>query len=105
MQARDAKMKTLKSEVSCVSPLRVLIRRCCDAQVQKKLLSVSQNPKYNELLRFLIAQVCLVHLLTVLIPWVIAQGLLGMQEEKVVLQCRQEDEALVKVLSLPVQRC
>jgi len=61
MQQRDGKMKVLKQEV------------------QKRLGEVAKSPKYNELIRFLLAQ-----------------GLLTIQEEKVKVHCRKEDEKIVQ---------
>jgi len=48
-------------------------------EVLQKLSEISQNSKYPELIRFLIVQ-----------------GLMTLSENKVVLQCRSEDAALVK---------
>jgi V-type H+-transporting ATPase subunit E len=61
MRHRDDKMKQLKQAVTA------------------RLSEVSKNPKYKDLLRYLLIQ-----------------GIMTMQEENIVLQCRKEDEHLVK---------
>jgi len=63
MRHRDDKMKILKLAVTA------------------RLTEVAKNPKYKDLLRFLLVQ-----------------GMLTMQEENITVQCRKEDEALVKPL-------
>jgi V-type H+-transporting ATPase subunit E len=61
MRHRDDKMKQLKQAVTA------------------RLAEVSKNPKYKDLLRFLLIQ-----------------GIMTMQEEHITVQCRKEDEGLVK---------
>jgi V-type H+-transporting ATPase subunit E len=61
MRHRDDKMKQLKAAVTA------------------RLSEVAKNPKYKELLRFLLVQ-----------------GIMTMQEENIIVQCRKEDENLVK---------
>jgi len=67
----EARVKVMRARDDVIREIR--------EEVVAKLADVSQNAKYPELIRFLIAQ-----------------GLMIMAETRVVLQCRKEDEKLVR---------
>jgi len=69
----DARYKTMRHRDEKMKVLK--------ASVTLRLAEVSKNQKYKELLKFLLIQ-----------------GIMTMQEENIIVQCRKEDEHLVKPL-------